>query len=151
MSMIGVIACGQMCTWRRSRKPKCCWRDCRRKARTSSSSATAASLSCKPAVLERALYIIQHLRLSQIKPFIPVHVFRCGFTTTEFFAKFWGTRRILILMISDVVDDIKACLQIALFLLCFGVLKVKKLKKIAKFLMCVRFPCQEGCMVLHYR
>ena len=51
----------------------------------------------------------------------------------SFFSKILGNLENSDHMISDVVDDIEACLQIALFLLCSGGLKVEKSKILPSF------------------
>ena len=50
--------------------------------------------------------------------------------------------------ISGVVGDIEACMQIALFLWCFG---VQKVNKIAKFSACFGSLRQDSGTALHYR
>ena len=51
-------------------------------------------------------------------------------------------------MINDVFGDVEACMQIALFLWCFGVLKVNK---IVRFSVCFGSLHQDGGMALQYR
>ena len=87
-----------------------------------------------------------------IKPFTPDHTFWCRFITTQFRAIFWETWGNPSHMISDVVEDAEACLEMARFSLRFGVLKVSfKLinTKTTEFSMCVTSPCQDDGVAWH--
>lgn len=55
-----------------------------------------------------------------IKPFTPDHTFWSRFITTQFRAIFWETWGNPSHMISDVVGDVEACLQMVPFSWCFG-------------------------------